>query len=94
MNIFRTAVVDHFRQTVDDTQLKSLMDSLWNGDTETASDVLSDLLWQTISYMDYHEDYYHAFLSGIFVGRGGYIVHSNKERGLGRPDIDLRDRRN
>ena len=94
MSIFRTAVVDHFRQTVDDTQLKSLMDSLWNGDTETASDVLSDLLWQTISYMDYHEDYYHAFLSGIFVGRGGYIVHSNKERGLGRPDIDLRDKRN
>lgn len=45
------------------------------------------------SYMDYHEDYYHAFLSGIFVGRGGYIVNSNKKRGLGRPDIDLRDKR-
>jgi hypothetical protein len=43
--------------------------------------------------MDYHEDYYHAFLTGIFVGRG-YAVESNKERGLGRPDIKLIDRRN
>lgn len=93
-NIFKTAVVDHFNQTVDKSELKSLMDALWNGDCDTASEVLSDLLWYTISYMDYHEDYYHAFLSGIFVGRGGYIVHSNKERGLGRPDIDLRDKRN
>ena len=44
--------------------------------------------------MDYHEDYYHAFLAGIFVGRGGYAVQSNKERGLGRPDVDLRDIKN
>ena len=43
--------------------------------------------------MDYHEDFYHAFLSGIFVGRG-YEVDSNKERGLGRPDILLTDRKN
>ena len=43
--------------------------------------------------MDYHEDYYHAFLAGIFVGRG-YSVESNKERGLGRPDIRLIDHRN
>ena len=93
-NIFKTAVVDHFNQTVDQTELQSLMNALWNGDCETASEVLSELLWNTISYMDYHEDYYHAFLSGIFVGRGGYIVNSNKERGLGRPDIDLRDKRN
>ena len=93
-NIFKTAVVDHFNQTVDQTELQSLMNALWSGDSTSASEVLSELLWNTISYMDYHEDYYHAFLSGIFVGRGGYIVNSNKERGLGRPDIDLRDKRN
>ena len=92
-NIFKTAVVDHFNQTVDQTELQSLMNALWSGDSTSASEVLSELLWNTISYMDYHEDYYHDFLSGIFVGRGGYIVHSNKERGLGRPDIDLRDKR-
>lgn len=44
--------------------------------------------------MGYHENYYHAFLTGIFVGRGGYSVQSNRERGLGRPDVDLRDKKN
>ncbi|MBQ6566724.1 MAG: PD-(D/E)XK nuclease domain-containing protein, partial [Treponema sp.] len=36
------------------------------------------------------EDYYHAFLAGIFTGLG-YEVESNKEKGLGRPDILLKD---
>ena len=91
--IFQTAVVDHFNQTADKTQIQALMNALWAGDTEKASEILSDLLWKTISYMDYHENYYHAFMAGIFVGRG-YEVMSNKESGLGRPDIDLRDRKN
>ena len=55
--------------------------------------MISDLLWYTISYNDYHEDYYRAFLAGIFVGRG-YHVESNKETGLGRPDLVLKDKRN
>ena len=50
-------------------------------------------MWDTISYNDYHEDYYHAFLAGVFIGRG-YSVDSNKEKGLGRPDILLKDRKN
>ena len=32
-------------------------------------------------------------LAGVFVGRG-YSVESNKEKGLGRPDIFLKGRRN
>lgn len=92
--IFQRTVVDHFKKTVDQSQIQSLMTALWNGDAETATEILSDLLWNTISYMDYGEDYYHAFLAGIFVGRGGYSVQSNKERGLGRPDLDIRDRKN
>ena len=66
------------------------MSALWAGDEAAASEGISKLLWQTISYMDYHEDYYHAFLTGVFVGRG-YEVESNKENGLGRPDIKLKD---
>lgn len=92
-SIFQDTVVDHFAKSVDQSRLSALMDSLWNGDADTASKIMSDLLWETISYMDYHEDYYHAFLAGLFVGRG-YEVSSNKERGLGRPDIVLRDKRN
>ncbi|MBO5567648.1 MAG: PD-(D/E)XK nuclease domain-containing protein, partial [Clostridia bacterium] len=36
---------------------------------------------------------YHAFLAGIFVGRG-YETESNKEKGLGRPDIQIFDQDN
>jgi hypothetical protein len=43
--------------------------------------------------MDYHEDYYHAFLAGLFVGRG-YETESNREMGLGRPDLKLLDEEN
>ena len=92
--IFQKSVVDHFNRTVDQGSIHDLMQALWNGEEEKASGILSDLLWNTISFMDYHEDYYHAFITGIFVGRGGYAVQSNKERGLGRPDIDLRDKKN
>lgn len=88
--IFRDAVVNHFKETLDISRQELLMDALWAGDTETASRIMSDLLWKTISYMDYHEDYYHAFLAGLFVGRG-YETESNKERGLGRPDLLLKD---
>ena len=89
-SIFQDTVARYFSDHVDGTRQRSMMDALWSGDEVAASKLISDFLWQTISYMDYHEDYYHAFLAGIFVGRG-YAVESNKEHGLGRPDILLLD---
>ena len=88
--IFQDAVVIHFKETLDKSKQETMMQALWAGDAETASAIMSDLLWKTISYMDYHEDYYHAFMAGLFVDRG-YETKSNKERGLGRPDLQLFD---
>ena len=82
------------KESLDNGLQKTMMEAFWDGDAEGAESAISELLWKTISYNDYHEDYYHAFLAGIFVGRGGYAVDSNKERGLGRPDILLKDRKN
>lgn len=48
------------------------------------------LLRKTISYYDYNENFYHAFLAGIFA-RGGYEVESNREHGEGRSDVVVRD---
>lgn len=92
-SIFEDTVVVHFRNTTDTVELNKLINALWESNEAEATEVISDLLWDTISYNDYHEDYYHAFLTGVFVGRG-YSVESNKEKGLGRPDILLRDKRN
>ncbi|MDO4808247.1 MAG: AAA family ATPase [Coriobacteriales bacterium] len=90
--IFQSEVMELFAQSLDTTLQDALMEALWSGDEAGASDAMSGLLWDTISYHDYGEDYYHAFLAGVFVGRG-YGVDSNREHGLGRPDIFLTDRR-
>lgn len=89
-SIFEETVVKLFKDTMDSSARKSMMEALWNGDEQGAAQIISNLLWKTISYNDYHEDYYHAFLTGVFVGLG-YEVESNKEKGLGRPDILLKD---
>lgn len=91
-SIFEDAVVRFFTDTVSDDTVKELINTLWEKDEVRATEIISGLLWDTISYNDYHEDYYHAFLSGVFVGRG-YSVDSNKEKGLGRPDILLKDKK-
>ena len=88
--IFEDTVVKLFKETIDTNMQKSMMNALWDRDAEEAGRIISELLWKTISYNDYHEDYYHAFLAGAFVGIG-YEVESNKEKGLGRPDILLKD---
>lgn len=92
-SIFEDTVVAYFKNTLDHSVQQSMMEAFWNGDENNASRILSDLLWKTISYHDYHEDYYHAFLVGVFVGLG-YEVESNKEKGLGRPDLLLLDQKN
>ena len=92
-SIFEDAVVRFFTDTVNDDKIRELVNALWEKDEVRATEIISGLLWDTISYNDYHEDYYHAFLAGVFVGRG-YSVDSNKEKGLGRPDILLKDKKN
>jgi hypothetical protein len=91
--VFETAVVRLFQERLDRSRQRELMDAFWRGDADTATKLVSDFLFDTISFHDYHEDYYHAFITGIFVGLG-YGVKSNHEQGLGRTDITLTDKRN
>ena len=93
MSVFRDTVVEYFKESVSTETIKELVSALWDGNEVQATKILSNLLLQTISYNDYREDYYHAFLTGVFVGKG-YKVNSNKEQGLGRPDVVLKDQLN
>ena len=72
---------------------KELYDALWAGDTQALSEIISQYLFDTISYYDYREDYYHAFLAGLLSG-AGYIVKSNRETGTGRAGIIVLDKSN
>jgi len=91
--IFEEAVVRRFNDSLalDRSKQKALMNALWEGDEEKASELMTDILFDTISYHDYHENYYHAFMTGIISGLG-YAVKSNQENGLGRSDIDIREK--
>lgn len=84
--IFETTVQDWFSDTAKLQDRKHLFDAVWNGDEQTLTQEISRLLRITISYHDYREDFYHAFLAGIFAG-AGYSVESNKEHGEGRSDL-------
>ena len=75
--IFTDTIVEWFKDTMRGSNRTSLMDSLWSGKEEEASSIISKILRQTISYHNYKEDYYHAFLAGIFVGIG-YPVESDR----------------
>ena len=55
---------------------KELFDAVWNGDSLTITEKMNALLRKTIRYHDYREDFYHAFLAGIFTG-AGYVTESN-----------------
>ena len=88
--IFETTVMKWFDDSARTWNRRSLFDAVWNGDSETASQEMNRLLRRTISYHDYKEDFYHAFLAGIFAG-AGYVVESNKEHGEGRSDIVVCD---
>lgn len=87
--IFQSAVADHFNKTLDQKEIRDLMNALWNADESAASTILSDLLWNTISCNHYKEDYYHTFLTCIFASIGDCSVRMIK--GL---CIDLRDKKN
>lgn len=88
--IFETTVVRWFDESAKTWNRKTLFDAIWSGDCDRITQELTALLRRTISYHDYREDFYHAFLAGIFTG-AGYMVDSNKEHGGGRSDVVLYD---
>ena len=88
--IFETTVIRWFDDSAKTWNRNHLFAAVWNGDSEAVTKEMTALLRRTISYHDYREDFYHAFLAGIFTG-AGYMVDSNKEHGEGRSDIVVYD---
>lgn len=91
--LFKKSVQEWFLAKTEASDRVELFDALWKGDAERLQDCISDTLFDTISYYDYHENFYHAFLAGL-LSQKGYIVESNRENGFGRSDIMVKDRKN
>lgn len=90
--IFKDTIVKWFDDSATKWDCQALFQAVWSGDSTAITKEMTTLLRMTISYHDYREDFYHAFLAGIFTG-AGYLVESNKEHGEGRSDVVVFDSR-
>lgn len=61
-----------------------LLDDLKEGRVNQANLLLNDILFNSVSFYDNYEAFYHGFMTGLFAG---YSVESNMESGEGRFDI-------
>ncbi|MDY3238901.1 MAG: AAA family ATPase [Anaerovoracaceae bacterium] len=91
--IYKNTVLTWFDKKIKNTDLKPLVRAVEEGDTETMADIISEQLMDTISFFDYGESYYHGFLAGLLKAADGYRVLSNRESGLGRTDLILKESR-
>ena len=63
--IFETTVQTWFADSARVWDRRKLFEAVWSGDVKTLTKEMNTLLRTTISYHDYGEDFYHAFLAGI-----------------------------
>lgn len=83
----RYIYTSYFRKyivSLQDTYSSKFCNSLVKGDTSEAEMELNDFLFKTVSFHDYGEDYYHGLIIGML---NDFELLSNREFGLGRPDI-------
>lgn len=91
-SVFGDTVKKWFEERIVAKDRTALFKAWWDGEPEKLTQEITDILFDTISYFDYREDYYHAFVTGMFIG-AGYAVKSNYEQGTGRVDIIVKEQR-
>ncbi len=90
--IFIEKIQKWFKETQVSGNQGELYDAIWSCDCDGLQNHLRNVLLDTISYYDYHENYYHALLVGLLLNRT-YRIRSNAEMGNGRSDIVIEDDR-
>ena len=88
--IYKNTILRWFDQVVGSKDLSRFYRAIEEGDTSVMEEEISAILQETISFYDYVESYYHGFLAGLLRNMKKFRVISNRESGLGRPDILLK----
>jgi len=91
--IYENTIREWSLQCIEKQDLSGLVAAFENGDCETASDIITEQLIDTISFYDYKEAYYHGFIAGLLKHNNKYLIKSNRESGLGRYDLVLKTKR-
>ena len=87
--LFEETVAVWFKNKLLGEDRTELFKAIWSGDAATITDELCGFLGDSISFYDYHEIFYHAFLAGLLSGVKGISIESNREAGTGRADVIL-----
>ncbi|MCR5813449.1 MAG: ATP-binding protein [Desulfovibrio sp.] len=90
--IFKRKVEEWFLKSMRSSDRSKLFTAFWECDEQVFSELVSEILLQSISYYDSQAEFCHGFVAGLFIG-SGYNLQSNKEYGNGRPDIVVFDER-
>ncbi len=85
--IFYTKVSAWFQAKMKQRDMSRLHNAFIQKDVAVLEEELNDIMLETISSMDEHENYYHGLVAGLLTGIKGYITKSNRETGKGRCDL-------
>ena len=88
-SIYETQIRGWFDKQVKNEDRSVLHKAVLEGDTDSIENYVSDLLAKSISTFDSEEAFYHGYYLSLLYGIPGYTVQSNREEGIGRPDIVL-----
>ncbi len=84
-----------FRQWFDESirvaDKSILLGAVLDGDAKTFELEVNRWLLKSISYHDGYENFYHGFLVGLLEYSDEYLVESNRESGMGRNDIIIKN---
>ena len=89
LSIYENKIREWFDDSMRQRDLSGFYKAVVDGCAREAEEFLRDVLEKTISYYDYSENYYHGILAGLFSGMETHVARSNRESGLGRPDMAL-----
>ncbi|MDO4308583.1 MAG: AAA family ATPase [Eubacteriales bacterium] len=90
-SVFGCTVKKWFEDKIAVRDRSCLFQAWWNGDADALTQEVTNILFGTISYFDYKEDFYHAFVAGLFSG-AGYDVRTNSENGCCVPVARVKHR--
>ena len=88
--IYENSIREWFNNKVKTIDLSDLHQAVINGDVDVFEDFLRKQLYESISFMDSAENFYHGFLLGLLSSLQEYEKLSNRESGEGRYDIVLK----
>ena len=89
--IYTRHIREWFNEHTKIKQSRELLTAILEKDVLAIEDQLNERMLNLISYFDSHASFYHGFLLGILANIDGYEIKSNRETGLGRSDIFMKN---